>query len=129
MLMRVATLVFLFLICLCFPTSKSIPSIIKERYGPKILKLIRKFGKVDFKFKNEHLIWIFYTIIKSFQYLSTFRIKYIWNLSQKIGIRIKEEQSWEAGGWKWINKWMTPIKIIIFLFFDKKRKLENENEI
>ena len=121
--MRVATLVFLFLTCLCFPTSKSIPSIIKERYGPKILKLIRKFGKVDFKFKKATLDLDF------LYYLSTFRINYIWNLSQKIGIRIKEEQCSETGGWKWINKWMTPIKIIIFLFFDKKWKLENENEI
>ena len=53
--MRVATLVFLFLICLRFPTSKSIPNIIKERYGRGTLKLIRKFEKVDFKFKKATL--------------------------------------------------------------------------
>ena len=53
--MRVAILVFLFLIRLRFPTSKSIPSIIKERYGREILKLIRKFEKVDFKFKKATL--------------------------------------------------------------------------
>ena len=47
-----ANLVFLFLILLHFPTSKSIASIIKERYGCEILKLIRKFEKVDFKFKK-----------------------------------------------------------------------------
>ena len=52
MLMRVGTLVFLFLIRLRFPTSKSIPNIIKERYGREILKLIRKFEKVDFKYKK-----------------------------------------------------------------------------
>ena len=55
MLMRVATLVFLFLIRLYFPTSKAIPSIIKERYRCKILKLIRKFEKVNFKFKKATL--------------------------------------------------------------------------
>ena len=48
MLMGVATLIFLFLIRLRFPTSKSIPSM-KERHGLKILKLIRKFEKVDFR--------------------------------------------------------------------------------
>ena len=53
MLMRVATLVFLFLTRLPFPTSKSIPNIIKERYGRKLLKLIRKFEKLDFKFKKD----------------------------------------------------------------------------
>ena len=37
---------------LSFRTSKSIPSIIKERYGCQILKLIRKFEKVDFKFEK-----------------------------------------------------------------------------
>ena len=52
MLMGVATLVFLLLIRLRFPTSKSVPSIIKERYGREILKLIRMFEKVDFKFKK-----------------------------------------------------------------------------
>ena len=50
--MRVATLVFLFLILLRFPTCKSIPSIIKDRYGSEILKLIRKLEKVYFKFKK-----------------------------------------------------------------------------
>ena len=55
MLIRVATLVFFFLNCLHFWTSKSIPSIIKERYGCKILKLIRKFEKLDFKFNKATL--------------------------------------------------------------------------
>ena len=55
MLMRVATLVFLFLIRLHFPTSKSIPSIIKERFGREILKRVRKFAKVDFKFEKATL--------------------------------------------------------------------------
>ena len=53
--MRVATLVFLFLICLHFRTSKSISNIIKERYGCEILKLIRRFEKIDFKFNKATL--------------------------------------------------------------------------
>ena len=55
MLIRVATLVFLFLIRLHFPTSKSIPSIIKEKCGREILKRVRKFAKVDFKFEKATL--------------------------------------------------------------------------
>ena len=55
MLMRLDNLVFVFLICLSFQTSKSIPSIIKERYGRKILKLIRKFQKKDSKFTKATL--------------------------------------------------------------------------
>ena len=53
--MRVATLVFLFLIRLRFPTSKSISNIIKERYGCEILKLIRRFEKIDLKFNKATL--------------------------------------------------------------------------
>ena len=34
-----------------FPTSKSIPSVTKERCGCEILKIVR----------NQHLIWILYT--------------------------------------------------------------------
>ena len=54
MLMRVATLVFLYLIRLRFPTSKSIPSIIKERYI-WMQNIKTKFEKVDFKFKRAKL--------------------------------------------------------------------------
>ena len=63
MLMRVATLVLLFLKRLRFPTSQSIPNIIKEWYGREILKLIRKFEKVDFKFKKAtlHLDFLYYS--------------------------------------------------------------------
>ena len=53
--MKVATLVLLFLISLRFPTSKSIPNIMKERHGRETLKLVRKFEKVDFKFKKATL--------------------------------------------------------------------------
>ena len=59
--MRVATLVFLFLMRLRFSNSKSIPGIIKEKYVREILKLIRNFEKVDFKFKKPTLNLDFYT--------------------------------------------------------------------
>ena len=48
--MRVAT--FPFPDTFTFLTSKSMLSIIKERYGPEISILIRKFEKVDFMFKK-----------------------------------------------------------------------------
>ena len=48
-------MVFLFLIRLPFPFSMSIPNIIKESYGREILKLFRKFKKVDFNFKKATL--------------------------------------------------------------------------
>ena len=59
--MRLATMVFLFLMRLRFPNSKSILSIIKKRYGRETLKLIRNVENVDFKFKKPTLNLDFYT--------------------------------------------------------------------
>ena len=47
--MKVATLVFLFLSRIRFPKTESIPSIIRRRYGEKLLKEVRKFEKLDYK--------------------------------------------------------------------------------
>ena len=47
MILRICTLVFLFLATLRFPSSKSIPKIIKDRYGENVLKLVRKFERTD----------------------------------------------------------------------------------
>ena len=43
----IGTLVFLFLARLRFSSSKSIPKIIKDRYGESVLKLVRKFERTD----------------------------------------------------------------------------------
>ena len=63
MLMRVATLFCLFLIRLSFSTSNPIPNIIKERYGHGILKLIRKFEKLDFKYQKRTLDLFFFILL------------------------------------------------------------------
>ena len=38
---------FLFLARLRFPSSKSIPKVIKDRYGDSVLKLVRKYERTD----------------------------------------------------------------------------------
>ena len=55
MLMRVAAIVFLFLIRLRFPKSKSISDIIRGRYSQSTLKRIRKFEKLDFRLRKAEL--------------------------------------------------------------------------
>ena len=47
MILRIGTLVFLFLARLRFPSSKSIPKIIKDRYDETVLKLVCKFERID----------------------------------------------------------------------------------
>ena len=47
--LKVVTLVFLFIIRLRFPPSKSVANIIRTRYGEATLKNIRKLEKTDFK--------------------------------------------------------------------------------
>ena len=53
--MRVAAIVFLFLIRLRFPHSKSLSQIIRRRYGDKIIKRLRKFEKIDYRLRKAEL--------------------------------------------------------------------------
>ena len=55
MFMRVATLVFLFLARTRFPKTESIPSIIRRRYGDKVLREVRQFQKSDYKLRKVQL--------------------------------------------------------------------------
>ena len=52
---RVITLVFLFLVRCRFPTQFSIISILRKRYGEKLVKSVRKLEKLDFKHKKIQL--------------------------------------------------------------------------
>ena len=52
MFLRVAVLVFLFLARICFPRTKSITATIRSRYGDKILKMIKKLEKLNFKLRK-----------------------------------------------------------------------------
>ena len=49
MFIRVATLVFLFLARFRFPKTESMASVIRRRYGVKLLKEVRKFESLDYK--------------------------------------------------------------------------------
>ena len=55
MLIRVATLVFLFLARIRFPKTESIASIIRRRYGDKVVREVRKFEKLDYKLRKVKL--------------------------------------------------------------------------
>ena len=54
MIIRVVSLVFLFMLRLRFPSDKSIANVIRSRYNDEIVKQIPRFEKLDFKIrKNE----------------------------------------------------------------------------
>ena len=55
MFLRVAVLVFLFLARIRFPKNESISSIVRKRYSGEVLKVIRKFEKVDYKLRKAKL--------------------------------------------------------------------------
>ena len=55
MILRTCTLVFLFLARLRFPSSKSIPKTIKDRYGESVLQLVRKFERSDLRYRKAEL--------------------------------------------------------------------------
>ena len=55
MLMIVAAIIFLFLIRLQFPKSKSISEILRRRYGQSILKILRTFEKLDYLLRKAEL--------------------------------------------------------------------------
>ena len=48
-------LVLLFLARIRFPRTKSIAAVIRSRYGDKILKMVRKLEKFDFKLRKAKL--------------------------------------------------------------------------
>ena len=52
MFLRVAVLVFLFLARIRFTKNESISSIVGKRYSREVLKVIRKFEKVDYKLRK-----------------------------------------------------------------------------
>ena len=52
MIVKVLTLVFLFLIRLRFPSKKSIAEIIRKRYGSDTVKQLRRFEKLDYKVRK-----------------------------------------------------------------------------
>ena len=45
----------LFLARICFPKTESIPSIIRRRYGDKVLREVRQFEKSDYKLRKVQL--------------------------------------------------------------------------
>ena len=53
--MKVTAIVFLFLIRLRFPQSKSLSHIIRRRYGDNIIKRLRKFEKIDYRLRKAEL--------------------------------------------------------------------------
>ena len=55
MILRICTLVLLFLTKLRFPSSKSIPKIIKDCYGESVLKLVRKLERTDLRCRKAEL--------------------------------------------------------------------------
>ena len=55
MLMRVGVNVFLFLMLLRFPKSKSISENLRRMYGQGTLKMIRKFEKLDYRLHKAEL--------------------------------------------------------------------------
>ena len=48
-------MVFFFLARVRFASSKSIPKIIKDRYGDNTLKLVRKFKRTDLRYQKAEL--------------------------------------------------------------------------
>ena len=53
--MQVAPIVFLFLIRLRFPHSKSLSQLIRRQFGDKIIKRLRKFEKIDYRLRKAEL--------------------------------------------------------------------------
>ena len=64
-MIRVITLVFLFLVRCRFPVQLSIISVLGKRYGDTVVKQVRKFEKLDFKYKIASLDLQFLQMCKS----------------------------------------------------------------
>ena len=63
-MIRVLTLVFLFLVRCRFPAQLSIINVLRKRYGETLVKHVRKLEKLDFKYKKASLDLEFLLICK-----------------------------------------------------------------
>ena len=52
MMLRVLSIVFLFLVRLRFPSNLSTIQVIRNRYGNDTVKLVRQFDKLDYKHRK-----------------------------------------------------------------------------
>ena len=59
MFMRVAALVFLFLIRLHFLHSKSVVEVIRKTYGQDTIKNLRKLEKLDYRLRKAQIDQVF----------------------------------------------------------------------
>ena len=69
---KVVALVFLFIVRIRFPSHKSIAEIIRNRYGKDMVKLIRKFEKVDYKHRKAQLDLAFLEYCQRYNFIPNF---------------------------------------------------------
>ena len=67
MILGICTLVFLLLARLRFPSSKSIPKIIKDRYGESVIKLVCQFERTDLRRRKAEFFTLRSLYILKFQ--------------------------------------------------------------
>ena len=65
MIIRVLSLVFLFIVRLRFPSHKSIANVIRSRYNDEIVKQIWRFEKLDFKIGKNEADLDFFTVLST----------------------------------------------------------------
>ena len=63
MIIRVFSLVFLFIVRLRFPSDKSIANVIRSCYNDEIVKQIHGFEKLDFKIWKNEADLVFYNLV------------------------------------------------------------------
>ena len=72
MFLRTLALIFMFVVRLRFPSRLSLLQVIRNRYGDTIVKLVRKFEKVDFKHRKAALDLNFLQTCRSFNVIPKF---------------------------------------------------------
>ena len=83
------SLVFIFHTGLHFPTKLSIAEVLKKKYGDRILKLVRKFGKRDIKRKKDRLDLQFLKICEDHNVILKFLQFKVANATLRISLTYK----------------------------------------
>ena len=83
MFLRTLALVFMFLVRLRFPSRLSLLQVIRNRYGDTIVKLVRKFEKVDFKHRKAALDLNFFQTCGSLNVIPKFLQFCVANKNQR----------------------------------------------
>ena len=82
MYLKAVSIVFLFLVCLRFPKHLSTIKVLRKRYGDVIVRKVREFEKLDFKYRK---------VLLDIDFLNTSNTRLKKNMAKCVQFRVSNK--------------------------------------